>query len=149
MKSKERYQRNPGPQKQNSLKRYYENRDAILRVTKDKFLKHKVSDNEMDKLRIALNKENKRRLNKDYYERNYSQILYRLRSNYSLPAPSSEAKEYYFTKIIEALYYSPEIVDDLLPSSMKGVDFENSSYECKCNAASSILLESVFEKQIP
>ena len=33
----------------------------------------------MDKLKIALNKENKRRLNKDYYERNYCQILYRLR----------------------------------------------------------------------
>uniref|UniRef100_A0A1X7UWI8 Uncharacterized protein n=1 Tax=Amphimedon queenslandica TaxID=400682 RepID=A0A1X7UWI8_AMPQE len=26
------------------------------------------------------------------------------------------------------LYYSPEIVDDLLPSSMKGVDFEIISY---------------------
>ena len=85
----------------------------------------------MDKLKIALNKENKRRLNKDYYERNYGQILYRLRSNYSLPAPNSEAKEYYFTKIIEALYYSPEIVDDLLPSSMKGVDFEIISYDSK------------------
>ena len=47
----------------------------------------------MDKLKIALNKENKRRLNKDYYKRNY-EILYRLRSNYSLPVPNSEAKEY-------------------------------------------------------
>ena len=64
--------------------------------------------------------------------------MYRLRSNYSLPAPNSEAKEYYFTKIIEALYYSPVIVDDLLPSSMKGVDFEIISYDSKCNAASSI-----------
>ena len=86
-------------------------------------------------------------LNKDYYERSYGQILYRLRSNYSLPAPNSEAKEYYFTKIIEALYYSPEIVDDLLPSSMKGVDFEIISYDSKCNAASSILLESVLKKR--
>ena len=100
----------------------------------------------MDKLKIALNKENKRRLNKDYYERNYGQILYRLRSNYSLPAPNSEAKEYYFTKIIEALYYSPKIVD-LLPSSMKGVDFEIISYDSKCNAASSILLESVLKNR--
>ena len=107
--SKKRYQQNPGPQKQKSLNRYYENRDAILRVTKDKFLNFKLSDNEMDKLKIALNKENKRRLNKDYYERNYGQILYRLRSNYSLPAPNSEAKEYYFIKIKEGLYYSPEI----------------------------------------
>ena len=49
------------------------------------------------------------------YERNYDQILYRLRSNYSLPAPKSEAKEYNFTKIIEALYYSSEIVYHLLP----------------------------------
>uniref|UniRef100_A0A1X7UXZ6 Uncharacterized protein n=1 Tax=Amphimedon queenslandica TaxID=400682 RepID=A0A1X7UXZ6_AMPQE len=72
---------------------------------------------------------------------------YRLRSNYSLPAPNSEAKEYYFTKIIEALYYSPEIVDDLLPSCMKGVDFENTSYDSKCNAASSILLESVLKNR--
>ena len=64
--SKKRYQQNPGPQKQKSLNRYYENRDAILRVTKDKFLNFKLSDNEMDKLKIALNKENKRRLNKDY-----------------------------------------------------------------------------------
>ena len=101
----------------------------------------------MDKLKVVLNKENKRRLNKDYYERNYGQILYRLRSNYSLPAPNSEAKEYYFTKIIEALYYRPEIVDDLLPSSMKVVDFENISYDSKCNAVSSILLESVLKNR--
>ena len=138
-KSKERYHKHPGLYKQNSLKRYYENRDAILRATKDKFLRFKFSDNEMDKLKVVLNKENKRRLNKDYYERNYGQILYRLRSNYSLPAPNSEAKEYYFMKLIAALYYSPEIVDDLLPSSMKGVDFESTSYDIKCNAASSIL----------
>ena len=146
-KSKERHQQNPAPQKQKSLNRYYENRDAILRATKDKFLRFQLSDNKMDKLKIALNKENKRRLNKDYYERNYGQILYRLRSNYSLPAPNSEAKEYYFTKIIEALYYSPEIVDDLLPSSMKGVDFEIISYDSKCNAASCILLESVLKNR--
>uniref|UniRef100_A0A1X7UZ55 Uncharacterized protein n=1 Tax=Amphimedon queenslandica TaxID=400682 RepID=A0A1X7UZ55_AMPQE len=95
-KSKEHYHKNPGLQKQNSLKRYYENRDAILRATKDKFLRYKFSDNEMDKLKMALNKEYKRRLNKDYYE---------------------------------SLFYRPEIVDDLLPSSMKGVDFENISYD--------------------
>ena len=73
----------------------------------------KFSDNEMDKLKVVLNKANIRCLNKDYYERNYGQILYRLHSNYSLPAPNSEAKEYYFMKIIEALYNSPEIVNDL------------------------------------
>uniref|UniRef100_A0A1X7VC93 Uncharacterized protein n=1 Tax=Amphimedon queenslandica TaxID=400682 RepID=A0A1X7VC93_AMPQE len=146
-KSKERYQQNPDPQRQKSLKRYYENRDAILSATKDKFLRYKFSDNKMDKLKMALNKENKKRLNKDYYERNYSHILYRLRSNYSLPAPNSEAKEYYFMKIMEALYYSPEIVDDLLPSRMKGVDFENISYDSKCNSASSILLESVLKNR--
>uniref|UniRef100_A0A1X7VHS0 Uncharacterized protein n=1 Tax=Amphimedon queenslandica TaxID=400682 RepID=A0A1X7VHS0_AMPQE len=95
-KSKERYHKNPGLQKQNSLKQYYENRDAILRATKDKFLRYKFSDNEMDKLKMALNKEKKRQLNKDYYD---------------------------------PLYYSPEIVNDLLPSSMKGVDFENTSYD--------------------
>uniref|UniRef100_A0A1X7V7V3 Uncharacterized protein n=1 Tax=Amphimedon queenslandica TaxID=400682 RepID=A0A1X7V7V3_AMPQE len=27
------------------------------------------------------------------------------------------------------LYYSPEIIDDILPSSMKGVDFENITYD--------------------
>ena len=111
------HQQNPGPQKQKSLNRYYENRDAILHATKDKFLRFQLSDNKIDKLKIALNKENKRRLNKDYYERNYCQILYRLRSNYSLPAPNSEAKEYYFIKVKEGLYYSPDIVDDLLASS--------------------------------
>ena len=53
-KSKERYQRNPGPQKQKSLNRYYDNRDAILRATKDKFLRFQLSDTKMDKLKIAL-----------------------------------------------------------------------------------------------
>ena len=48
--------------------------------------------NFLDKLKRALHKENKRPLNKDYYERNYGQILYRLRSNYSLPAPKSGSK---------------------------------------------------------
>ena len=47
--SKKRYQQNPGPHKQKSLNRYYENRDTILRLTKDKFLRFKLSDNEMDK----------------------------------------------------------------------------------------------------
>uniref|UniRef100_A0A1X7UQ56 Uncharacterized protein n=1 Tax=Amphimedon queenslandica TaxID=400682 RepID=A0A1X7UQ56_AMPQE len=112
MLSKKRYQQNPDQQRQKSLKLYYENRDAILSATKVKFLRYKFSDNEMDKLKIALNKKYKKRLNKDYYDRNYGQILYRLHSNYSLPAPNSEAKEYYSTKIKEALYYSPEIVDD-------------------------------------
>uniref|UniRef100_A0A1X7T8S3 Uncharacterized protein n=1 Tax=Amphimedon queenslandica TaxID=400682 RepID=A0A1X7T8S3_AMPQE len=101
----------------------------------------------MDKLKMALNKENKRRLNNDYYDRNYGKILYRLRSNYSLPAPNCEAQKYYFMKIIEALYCSHEIVTDLLPSSMKGVDFENTSYDSKRNAASSILLESVLKNR--
>ena len=126
------------------MNRYYENRDSTLCATKDKYLRFQLSDSKIDK---ALNKENKRRLNKDYYERNYSQILYRLRSNYSLPAPNSDAKEYYFIKVKEGLYYSPEIVDDLLPSSMKGVDYENSSYDSKCNAASSVLLESVLKNR--
>uniref|UniRef100_A0A1X7UZP0 Uncharacterized protein n=1 Tax=Amphimedon queenslandica TaxID=400682 RepID=A0A1X7UZP0_AMPQE len=66
--SKKRYQQNPGLQKQNSLKRYYQNRDAILHATKDKFLRYKFSDNVMDKLKMALKKENKRWLNKDYYD---------------------------------------------------------------------------------
>uniref|UniRef100_A0A1X7TLW1 Uncharacterized protein n=1 Tax=Amphimedon queenslandica TaxID=400682 RepID=A0A1X7TLW1_AMPQE len=81
MLSKKHYQQNPDPQRQKFLKRYYKYRDAILRATKDKFLRYKFSDNEMDKLKIALNKENKKRLNKDYYQRNYGHILYRLRSN--------------------------------------------------------------------
>ena len=69
--------------------------------------------------------------------------MYRLRSNYSLPAPNSEAKEYFIK--IKGLYYSPEIVDDLLPSSMKGVD-----YHVTVNVmlhASSILLESVLKNR--
>ena len=44
-------------------------------------------------------------------------------------------------------YHSPEIVHDLLPSSIKGVDFENISYDSKCNAASSILLELVLKNR--
>ena len=46
--SKKHYQQNPGLQKQKSLKRYYENRETILRVTRDKFLNCKLSDNKMD-----------------------------------------------------------------------------------------------------
>ena len=59
MMSQRHYQQNPGPQKQKSLNRYYENRDAILRATKDKFLRFQLSDNKIDKLKIALNKENR------------------------------------------------------------------------------------------
>uniref|UniRef100_A0A1X7U950 Uncharacterized protein n=1 Tax=Amphimedon queenslandica TaxID=400682 RepID=A0A1X7U950_AMPQE len=66
MLSKEHYQKNLDPQRQKSLKRYNENRDAILSATKDKFLRYKFSDNKMDQLKIALHKENKKRLNKDY-----------------------------------------------------------------------------------
>ena len=61
-KSKEHYQQNPGPQKQKSFNRYYKNRDAILCATKDKFLMFQLSDDRMDKLKMALNKENKRHL---------------------------------------------------------------------------------------
>uniref|UniRef100_A0A1X7V7S3 Uncharacterized protein n=1 Tax=Amphimedon queenslandica TaxID=400682 RepID=A0A1X7V7S3_AMPQE len=68
MMSKKRYQKNPGPQKQKSLNLYYEKRDAILRAKKDEFLRYKFSDKEMDKLKMALNEENKKRLNKDYYD---------------------------------------------------------------------------------
>ena len=66
-----------------------------------------MSDNEIDKLKMALNKENKRLQNEDYHERTYGQILYTLITLY---APNSEAKEYYFKTIKEGLYYSPEIV---------------------------------------
>ena len=45
--SHKRYQQNPAPQKQKSLNRYYENRDAILRATKDKFLRFQLYDKEM------------------------------------------------------------------------------------------------------
>uniref|UniRef100_A0A1X7UMB6 Uncharacterized protein n=1 Tax=Amphimedon queenslandica TaxID=400682 RepID=A0A1X7UMB6_AMPQE len=103
MTSQKWYQQNPGQQKQSSWNRYYKNRDAILYVTKDKFLKFHPSHNEMDKLKIALNKENKRHRNKDY-KRNHGQILFRLCPYNSFATPKSEAKEYNFTKIREALY---------------------------------------------
>ena len=48
MMSKKHYKLNPGPQKQKSFNRYYENRDAILRATKDKFLRFQLSDNKKD-----------------------------------------------------------------------------------------------------
>ena len=66
---------------------------------------------------------------------------------FSYRVTNSKAKEYYFTKIIEVLYYSPKIVDDLLLSSMKGVDYDIISYDSKCNAAASILLESVLKNR--
>ena len=58
-KSKESYQRNPGPQKQMSLNQYFENRDAILHSMKDMFLRFQLSDKNLD---IALDKENVRLL---------------------------------------------------------------------------------------
>ena len=62
---------------------------------------------------MAINKENKRRLNELMLI-----ILY-------LQASNNEAKEYYFIKIKYGLYYGPEIVHQFLPLNMKGVDFEN------------------------
>ena len=55
----------------------------------------------VDKLRNVLLMESKRCLNKDYYECCHGQILYRLSSNYSLPALNSEQKKY-STEIIKA-----------------------------------------------
>ena len=74
MKSRERYEQNSDSKKEMALKRYRTN---------------------------ALNKENKKHMSMAYYERNFKNVLYRMRSNYALSSPNNETKEYYHDKIME------------------------------------------------
>ena len=36
-----------------------------------------------------------------YYEHNFKNVLYRMRSNYALSSPNKETKQYYHDKIME------------------------------------------------
>ena len=79
-----------------------------------------------------------------YYERNFNNVLYRMRSNYALSSPNNETKEYYHDKIIAFIVNYPDIVQKLI-SSINVNDNEDQSYNVKCRVASSILLVD-FEK---
>ena len=82
-----------------------------------------------------------------YYERNFENVLYRMRSNYALSSPNNETKEYYHDKIMEFIVNYPDIVEKLI-SSINVNDNEDQSYDVKCRVASSILLESVLKNRI-
>ena len=101
----------------------------------------------MARLQYVLNKENKKRKNMEHYERNFNNVLYRMRSNYALSSPNNETKEYYHDKIMEFIVNYPDIVEKLI-SSINVNDNEDQSYDVKCRVASSILLESVLKNRI-
>ena len=95
-------------------------------------LKNKYSKRAITQLRNSLNKEKRKRINRTLFERNFNNVLYKMRSNYALTSPSNETKEYYHDKI-------KEIIEKLI-SSINVNDNEDESYD-KCRVASSILLE--------
>ena len=96
-------------------------------------LKNKYSKRAITQLRNSLNKEKRKRINRTLFERNFNNVLYKMRSNYALTSPSNETKEYYHDKI-------KEIIEKLI-SSINVNDNEDESYDVKCRVASSILLE--------
>ena len=106
-------------------------------------MKNNYSKRAIARLRYALNKENKKRMSRTYYERNFNNVLYRMRSNYALSSPNNETKEYYHEKIMEFIVNNyPDIVEKLI-TSINVNDNEDQSYDVKCRVASSILLEPV------
>ena len=82
-----------------------------------------------------------------YYEHNFKNVLYRMRSNYALSSPNNETKEYYHDKIMEFIVNYPDIVEKLI-TSINVNDNEDQSYDVKCRVATSILLESVLKNRI-
>ena len=80
-----------------------------------------------------------------YYERNFENVLYRMRSNYALSSPNNETKEYYHDKIMEFIVNYPDIVKKLI-TSINVNNNEDQFYDVKCRVATSILLESVLKK---
>ena len=82
-----------------------------------------------------------------YYERNFKNVLYRMRSNYALSSPNNETKQYYHDKIMEFIVNYPDIVENLI-TSINVNNNEDQSYDVKCRVASSILLESVLKNRI-
>ena len=82
-----------------------------------------------------------------YYEHNFKNVLYRMRSKYALSSPNNETKEYYHDKKMEFIVNYPDIVEKLI-SSINVNDNEDQSYDVKCRVATSILLESVLKNRI-
>ena len=147
LKSRESYEQNSDSKKNNALKRYHTNRNAILSLLRGDYVKNNYSKRAIARLRYALNKENKKRKSMAYYERNFKNVLYRMRSNYALSSPNNETKEYYHDKIMEFIVNYPDIVEKLI-TSINVNDNEDQSYDVKCRVASSILLESVLKNRI-
>ena len=110
-------------------------------------VKNKYSKRAIARLRNSLNKENRKRINRTYYESNFNNVLYRMRSNYALSSPNNETKEYYHDKIMEFIVNYPDIIEKLI-TSINVNDNEDQSYDVKCRVATSILLESVLKNRI-
>ena len=147
LKSRESYEQNSDSKKNNALKRYHDNRKAILTLLRNDYVKNKYSKRAIARLINSLNKENRKRINRTYYESNFNNVLYRMRSNYALSSPNNETKEYYHDKIMEFIVNYPDIVEKLI-SSINVNDNEDQSYDVKCRVATSILLESVLKNRI-
>ena len=73
----------------------------------------------------------RKRINRTYYESNFNNVLYRMRSNYALSSPNNETKEYYHDKIMEFIVNYPDIVEKLI-TSINVNDNEDQSYDVKC-----------------
>ena len=139
MKLRENYKQNSDSKKDKALKRYRTNRNAILSLLRGDYVKNNYSKRAIAQLRHALNKENKKRMTMTYYEHNFENVLYRMRSNYALSSPNNETKQYYHDKIMEFIVNYPDIVEKLI-TSINVNDNEDQSYDVKCRVASSILL---------
>ena len=109
-----------------------------MTLLRNDYVKNKYSKRAIARLRNSLNKENKKCINRTYYERYFEIVLYRMRSNYSLSSPNNETKEYYHDKIMEIIVNYPDIVEKLISSI--NVNDNDQSYDVKCRVASSILL---------
>ena len=147
LKSIEKYEQNSDSKKNNALKRYHTNRNAILSLLRGDYVKDNYSKRAIARLRYALNKESKKRMSMTYYERNFKNVLYRMCSNYALSSPNNETKEYYHDKIMEFIVNYPDIIEKLI-SSINVNDNKDQSYDVKCRVATSILLESVLKNRI-
>ena len=113
----------------------------------NEYVKNKYYERAIARLRNSLNKENRKLINKAYYERNFNNALYRMRTNYALSSPNNEANEYYHDKIMEFIVNYPDIVEKLI-SSINVNDNEDQSYDVKCRVATSILLALVLKNRI-
>ena len=106
-------------------------------------VKNKYSKRAIARLQNSLDKENRKRINRTY-ERNFKNVLHRMRSNYVLSSPNNETKEYYHDKIMEFIVNYPDIVEKLI-TSINVNNNEDISYDVKRRVATSILLESVLK----